>query len=94
MSRIIFFNDFLNQICFNIYFREWGDLVAQFIHEKLYANREPEIADVLKEVKKICRKTVDDLNNILRGLEDFLLKVQPEDQSKRKYIDQCFFNKM
>uniref|UniRef100_A0A8W8NLM9 Uncharacterized protein n=1 Tax=Magallana gigas TaxID=29159 RepID=A0A8W8NLM9_MAGGI len=61
---------------------EWGDMIAQFIHEKFYVNGEPEIADVLNEIKKICQKTVDDLNNILRGLEDFLLKVQPEDQSK------------
>lgn len=63
-------------------FREWGDMIAQFIHEKFYVNGEPEIADVLNEIKKMCQKTVDDLNNILRGLEDFLLKVQPEDQSK------------
>lgn len=42
------------------------------------------------EIRKICRKTVDDLTNILRGLKDFLLKVQPEDQSKRKNKYQCF----
>lgn len=87
------FNYFLNKNCFIIHFREWGDLIAQLIHEKLYVNRESEIADVLKEIKRICQKTEDDLTNILRGLEDFLLKVQPEDQSKRKNI-YLFFNKM
>lgn len=60
-------------------FREWGDMIVQFIYEKFYVNGELEIVDVLNEIKKICQKIVDDFNNILCGFEDFFLKVQLED---------------
>lgn len=64
--------------------RDWRDKVATKIHQKISEKGEMKCTDAWNEIWNACRKTVDDLGIILSGLEEFLARVLPVDQNKRK----------
>lgn len=64
--------------------RDWRDKVATKIHQKISEKGEMKCTDAWSEIWNACRKTVDDLGIILSGLEEFLARVLPVDQNKRK----------
>lgn len=70
----------------NCYFRDWKHLVADEIYQKISDKEHSMYFDALDEIKKICRKTVEDLNDILRKVGEFQSKILPLDQNKRKNL--------
>lgn len=66
------------------YFRDLGKLIADEIRNRL-SKRNPVLdGAVIKYIREICRKTVQDLKVILGELEEFKRKVAPISQAERK----------
>lgn len=66
------------------YFRDLGKLIADEIRNRL-SKRNPVLdGAVIKDIREICRKTVQDLKVILGELEEFQRKVAPISLTERK----------
>lgn len=63
-------------------------MAADAIFQKISNNEQIEYVDTLAEIRKMCRKTVEDLRVILSELEEFQTKLLLVDQNKRKMF--CF----
>lgn len=74
-----------------IYFRNWGQCVADFIYKKIFGRGELVCADAWGEISTICRKTIEDLNIILMKLEEFQTNILSVDQNKRKNSIYLYF---
>lgn len=62
----------------------WKDLVSKEILLKISKKGDMKCTEAWSEIWKACRKTVEDLGIILRGLKEFRTRVLPSDQNKRK----------